>query len=107
LARPNSDTWIRPERLHRHLRDLENVYVPRQHIIFLGHAQNGTVGGLVVMSRAVVDGHITGENVLTKIQDGRLVAESVVLRRIFPHEIMWDDLAIAAFPCANCEEGAE
>jgi hypothetical protein len=61
LVHVNSDTWIRPERLHRHLRDLENVYVPREHIVFRGHAQNGTAGGPVVMSRGVADVHVPGD----------------------------------------------
>jgi hypothetical protein len=69
---------------------------------------NGTISGPSLLSRALVDVHVSGDFTLEKLkQKTPEAAQSMVIREIFRHDSVWDDLGFAGFPCSNCDEAAK
>jgi hypothetical protein len=115
LFRSEDDTFIDLEGFYRYVIRLNTQYRPEQHIVFRAHAnpeklKNWYVhgGGGWLSSRAFIDAHIQKNLSLTRLlpwaryhqQD---TAESIVVRHLFIHPVLWDEYEIEGFACDNCK----
>jgi hypothetical protein len=118
LFRADDDTWLNTTAMYRYLLMLGAVYRPREHIVIRAHANperlrnwflHGGSGWLA--SRAYVDAHVKLGLSMEKLlpwaryhqQD---TAESIVVRHMFPHPALWDEMAFEGFACSNCGDAA-
>jgi hypothetical protein len=115
LFRGDDDTWINTTVLYRYLNMLNTQFEPREEIVIRAHANNegrlnwyihGGCGWL--MSRAAVSVHLSLNLSLVRLlpwaryhqQD---TAESIIVRKLFGHQSLWDDCGFQGYKCSNCE----
>jgi hypothetical protein len=116
LFRCEDDTFIDLSGLYHYVLRLNTQYNPEEHIVFRAHANPERLknwyihgGGGWLSSRAFVDVHAHKDLSLKVLlpwaryhqQD---TAESIVVRHLFPHPVLWDEYGIQGFACDNCHE---
>jgi hypothetical protein len=112
--RADDDTWLNTTRMYHYILMLLDTYDPRVHIVFRAHANperlrnwyvHGGSGWL--SSRAFIYAHVRLELSLTKLlpwaryhqQD---TAQSIIVRHMYPHPVLWDEMGMEGFACTNC-----
>jgi hypothetical protein len=118
LFRAEDDCFINTTLLYQYIMHLNSIYQPHEHIVFRAHANperfvnwyiHGGSGWL--MSRACVDLHVKLELSLEKLLPGARyhqqdTAESIIVRALFPHASLWDEMGFEGFACGNCDNWA-
>jgi hypothetical protein len=114
LFRGEDDTWLNTTVLYHYILMLNSIYRPREHIVFRAHANperlknwflHGGCGWLA--SRAYLVAHGRLELSMVKLlrwaryhqQD---TAESIIVRHMFAHPVLWDEMGLEGFLCENC-----
>jgi hypothetical protein len=116
LFRGEDDTWLNTTILYRYILLQNSFYRPREHIVFRAHANpeqlrnwfiHGGSGWL--SSRAYVEAHVKLNLSMVRVlpwaryhqQD---TGESIIVRHMYQHSVLWDEMGIEGFACNNCGE---
>jgi hypothetical protein len=114
--RAEDDTFVNLTGLYHYILRLNSQYHPRTHIVFRAHANPERLknwyihgGSGWIASRAFVEAHVGLGLSLEKLLPWSRyhqhdTAESIVVRHIYVHAVLWDEWGIQGFACANCGE---
>jgi hypothetical protein len=73
-------------------------------VVFRAYSAGGVPAGGWLMSRAYVETHIKVVfEKLYEVAQNIERAEAIIVKRLYPHFSLWNELGIIAFPCINCD----